>query len=327
MRWAVTVYASDYEASKAFYRDTLGMDVDETGPDSLVARATGSRSGSTAARRSASAGALDAGGGRLPDARDRRLHDLARRAARLRGATFLGEIAGRRRREAVRWARGPRRPDLIEIAEPDALEPDRERAAALDDGACTVHPARFGELVEIVREGGLHTVCEEARCPNIGECWGRGTATFQIMGETCTRACRYCAVRSRKVGEALDPLEPGKVAAAAEEMGLRHVVVTSVDRDDLRDRGAGHWAPPSARCAAAAPTRRSRCWCPTSWARRRRRWSRCWRRGPTSSTTTSRPAAASSRRCASAATTTARCGCWRGPRRSGRSAGRSAGRC
>jgi lipoyl synthase len=102
--------------------------------------------------------------------------------------------------------------------------------------------SRFGELVEIVREGNLHTVCEEARCPNIGECWGRGTATFQIMGETCTRACRYCAVRSRKVGEDLDLLEPAKVAAAAEKMGLRHVVVTSVDRDDLPDRGAGHWA-------------------------------------------------------------------------------------
>ena len=102
--------------------------------------------------------------------------------------------------------------------------------------------SRFGELVEIVREGNLHTVCEEARCPNIGECWGRGTATFQIMGETCTRACRYCAVRSRKVGDELDVLEPAKVAAAAEKMGLRHVVVTSVDRDDLADRGAGHWA-------------------------------------------------------------------------------------
>ncbi len=102
--------------------------------------------------------------------------------------------------------------------------------------------SRFGELLEIVRDGNLHTVCEEARCPNIGECWGRGTATFQILGETCTRACRYCAVRSRKHGEDLDPLEPAKVAAAAQRMGLRHVVVTSVDRDDLDDRGAVHWA-------------------------------------------------------------------------------------
>ena len=89
---------------------------------------------------------------------------------------------------------------------------------------------------------GLHTVCEEAGCPNIGECWGRGTATFQILGDTCTRACRYCAVNSAKGGEDVDPLEPAKVAAAAQRMGLRHVVVTSVDRDDLPDKGAGHWA-------------------------------------------------------------------------------------
>ena len=102
--------------------------------------------------------------------------------------------------------------------------------------------SRFSELSEIVHGNGLHTVCEEARCPNIGECWGRGTATFQILGETCTRACRYCAVKSGKNGEPPDPLEPGKVAAAAERMGLRHVVITSVDRDDLPDRGAGHWA-------------------------------------------------------------------------------------
>jgi lipoyl synthase len=102
--------------------------------------------------------------------------------------------------------------------------------------------SRFAELTQIVHGDGLHTVCEEARCPNIGECWGRGTATFQILGETCTRACRYCAVRSGKNGEAVDPLEPAKVAVAAERMGLRHVVITSVDRDDLPDRGAGHWA-------------------------------------------------------------------------------------
>jgi len=102
--------------------------------------------------------------------------------------------------------------------------------------------SRFDELTGIVRENGLHTVCEEAGCPNIGECWGRGTATFQIMGDTCTRACRYCAVTSGKRGEALDPLEPAKLAAAAERMGLRHVVITSVDRDDLPDKGAEHWA-------------------------------------------------------------------------------------
>jgi lipoic acid synthetase len=101
---------------------------------------------------------------------------------------------------------------------------------------------RFPELQQIMREGGLHTVCEEARCPNIGECWGRGTATFQIMGDVCTRACRYCAVTSGRPEGAPEPLEPLRVARAAEKMGLRHVVVTSVDRDDLDDRGAGHFA-------------------------------------------------------------------------------------
>jgi lipoyl synthase len=101
---------------------------------------------------------------------------------------------------------------------------------------------RFAELQGIMREGGLHTVCEEARCPNIGECWGRGTATFQIMGEVCTRACRYCAVTSGRPEGAPEPLEPLRVARAVERMGLRHVVITSVDRDDLPDRGAGHFA-------------------------------------------------------------------------------------
>ena len=101
---------------------------------------------------------------------------------------------------------------------------------------------RFAELKDIMRSGGLHTVCEEARCPNIGECWGRGPATFQIMGDVCTRACRYCAVTSGRPETAPEPLEPLRVARAVEKMRLRHVVVTSVDRDDLPDRGAGHFA-------------------------------------------------------------------------------------
>jgi lipoic acid synthetase len=101
---------------------------------------------------------------------------------------------------------------------------------------------RYVELKGIIRSRGLHTVCEEARCPNIGECWGRGTATFQILGDVCTRACRYCAVTSGRPEHAPDPLEPVRVAKAVELMRLRHVVVTSVDRDDLPDRGAGHFA-------------------------------------------------------------------------------------
>ncbi|HEX3455967.1 MAG TPA: lipoyl synthase, partial [Gaiellaceae bacterium] len=80
------------------------------------------------------------------------------------------------------------------------------------------------------------------RCPNISECWGRGTATFQILGDTCTRACRYCYVHSGKPESPPDPLEPLRLAQAAAQMQLKHVVVTSVDRDDVADRGAGHYA-------------------------------------------------------------------------------------
>jgi lipoic acid synthetase len=101
---------------------------------------------------------------------------------------------------------------------------------------------RYFEVKSLVREGGLHTICEEARCPNIADCWGRGTATFQILGDTCTRACRYCYVHSGKPDAPPDPLEPLRLAQAAAQMQLSHVVVTSVDRDDLPDRGAAHYA-------------------------------------------------------------------------------------
>jgi lipoic acid synthetase len=102
--------------------------------------------------------------------------------------------------------------------------------------------SRYHEVKRLMREGGLVTICEEARCPNIGECWGRGTATFQILGDTCTRACRYCYVHSGKPESPPDPLEPFRLAQTAHRMGLSHVVVTSVDRDDIPDRGAGHYA-------------------------------------------------------------------------------------
>src|SRR5437868_10565336 len=100
---------------------------------------------------------------------------------------------------------------------------------------------RYFEVRELIHGKSLHTICEEARCPNIAECWGRGTATFQILGDTCTRACRYCYVNSGRP-EPVDPLEPLRLAQTAARMGLRHVVVTSVDRDDLPDGGAGHYA-------------------------------------------------------------------------------------
>jgi lipoic acid synthetase len=101
---------------------------------------------------------------------------------------------------------------------------------------------RYFEVRELIHGQGLHTICEEARCPNIAECWGRGTATFQILGDTCTRACRYCYVNSGRPEHPPDPLEPLRLAQTAKRMGLSHVVVTSVDRDDLPDRGAGHYA-------------------------------------------------------------------------------------
>jgi lipoic acid synthetase len=99
----------------------------------------------------------------------------------------------------------------------------------------------FSETSRILRENRLVTVCEEAGCPNIGECWDKKHATFMIMGDTCTRACAFCNVKTG-LPEALDPHEPEHVALATAKLGLAHVVVTSVDRDDLADGGAAHFA-------------------------------------------------------------------------------------
>lgn len=101
---------------------------------------------------------------------------------------------------------------------------------------------RYQQVRDIVSEHKLHTVCAESRCPNIAECWGRGTATLMLMGEVCTRACRFCSVSTGNPNGWLDPAEPLNVARAVELMGLRYVVLTSVDRDDLPDGGAGHYA-------------------------------------------------------------------------------------
>jgi len=95
----------------------------------------------------------------------------------------------------------------------------------------------YVELKTLMRDLDLHTVCEEARCPNIGECWGHRTATFMILGDTCTRACGFCAVKTGRPGT-LDLLEPMRVASAVAKMGLKHVVVTSVNRDDVPDGGS-----------------------------------------------------------------------------------------
>jgi lipoyl synthase len=99
----------------------------------------------------------------------------------------------------------------------------------------------FKDLKQMVRSGRLHTVCEEARCPNIFDCWNRRTATFMILGDVCTRACRFCAVTSGRPTE-LDLGEPLRVAESVAELGLKHAVITSVDRDDLMDGGAGIFA-------------------------------------------------------------------------------------
>jgi lipoic acid synthetase len=120
-------------------------------------------------------------------------------------------------------AERPRRPEWMKVRAPSG-------------------ETRYFDVRNLIHGQSLHTVCEEARCPNIAECWGRGTATFQILGDTCTRACRYCYVNSGRPERPPDPLEPLRLAQAARQMGLSHVVVTSVDRDDLPDRGAAHFA-------------------------------------------------------------------------------------
>lgn len=100
---------------------------------------------------------------------------------------------------------------------------------------------RVGSVKDILRDLDLNTVCEEASCPNIGECFSRGTATFLIMGPACTRACPYCDIDFEKVPKALDPAEPAQLAEAVRRMGLNHVVITSVNRDDLPDGGAAQF--------------------------------------------------------------------------------------
>lgn len=103
----------------------------------------------------------------------------------------------------------------------------------------------------ILARHGLHTVCDEARCPNKGECWGCGTATFMILGDICTRGCRFCAVQAAQCGRPLREDEPLALSKAVQEMGLSYAVITSVDRDDLPDRGSGHFA----RCIEAIRNR------------------------------------------------------------------------
>lgn len=128
---------------------------------------------------------------------------------------------------------GIQRKDLV--PEPRERKPDWLRVKLPSGG-------RYAEVKENVRNHGLSTVCEEAMCPNIAECWNAGTATIMLMGSVCTRACRFCAVDTGNPRGRLDPDEPRLAAESVKLMGLQYVVLTSVDRDDLPDGGASHYA-------------------------------------------------------------------------------------
>jgi len=121
------------------------------------------------------------------------------------------------------------------IADPPARKPEWLKVKAPSG-------PRYAALKSRARRLSLATVCEEAQCPNLGECWSGGTATFMLMGEVCTRGCRFCAVDTARLPPPLDPAEPAHVAEAVAEMGLRYVVLTSVNRDELPDGGAVHLA-------------------------------------------------------------------------------------
>ena len=131
---------------------------------------------------------------------------------------------------AQRHPEKQRRPDAPQPKKPDWIRVK----APVSKGYQDTH--------KIMREHKLVTVCEEAGCPNVGECWSQGHATMMIIGEVCTRACTFCNIATGKPPEALDVFEPGRVADAVKKLGLNHVVITSVDRDDVEDGGAAHFA-------------------------------------------------------------------------------------
>ncbi|KAJ8907176.1 hypothetical protein NDN08_003658 [Rhodosorus marinus] len=146
---------------------------------------------------------------------------------------FFGEKNGSSAFESVDVVGGrtdaysePQKPSWLKVRPPGDHESQKE----------------YTRLRETVRKKKLATVCEEARCPNIGECWGGGTATIMIMGDTCTRGCRFCNIKTSKAPEGLDPNEPVHAAEAVTSWGLKYVVITSVDRDDYEDGGSAHIA-------------------------------------------------------------------------------------
>jgi len=101
---------------------------------------------------------------------------------------------------------------------------------------------KFALIKQMVSAQSLHTICQEGHCPNMAECWSEGTASFMVLGDTCTRGCRFCAVKTAKTGNPIDEFEPYKLATTVQRMKLKYVVITSVDRDELPDQGAGHFA-------------------------------------------------------------------------------------
>src|SRR6188472_2450960 len=151
-------------------------------------------------------------------------------------AVVIDNLGDRRPRHPEKQAR----PDTPLLRKPDWL---RVRAPGSPG---------YNATREIVKGHGLVTVCEEAACPNIGECWSKSHATMMIMGDTCTRACAFCNVATGKP-DPLDPTEPVRVGSAVAKMGLKHVVITSVDRDDLADGGAQQFVDVIAAIRAASP--------------------------------------------------------------------------
>jgi lipoic acid synthetase len=122
----------------------------------------------------------------------------------------------------------------VKIKQKSRVKPDWLKTQIPGDG-------KYSEMLKLVKNNKLHTICESGKCPNIGECWGVGTATFMIGGNTCTRSCQFCNVATGK-GDVLDNLEPFKIAQSINMMAIKHAVITSVDRDDLEDGGSKHWA-------------------------------------------------------------------------------------
>jgi len=154
--------------------------------------------------------------------------------------TVVIDQAEKDRHAALRHPEKARRPDSPVLRKPEWIRVKAPMGRA------------YSQTETIVREHGLHTVCEEAGCPNIGECWTHRHATMMIMGDTCTRACAFCNVKTG-LPDALDVEEPKRVAEAVARLGLKHVVVTSVDRDDLADGGAEHFADTIDAIHAASP--------------------------------------------------------------------------